>query len=226
MVGSAVGGGVPGVAEFMLNVPYYSFKGAIEAQKKGDNRAWGALIGGAKRYALGKTLHATGTLTKPLAIPAMGGVMGVQTAAEGGTPEETAEAVGTGMIFGATGAPGRYGARDVAREAGATIREGIDRLVRSKKPMTVETPPVMTATPPAPPLPAPITQEATPTPPPAPETTAAGPVAPGTPLKNDFLAGQRKGQGTGFRKRKAGFCLKSDPKWELHRPSISDLMEF
>jgi len=192
MVGSAVGGGVPGVAEFMLNVPYYSFKGAIEAAKSGDSEAWGAITGGAKRYALGKTLHAAGTLTKPLAIPATGAVMGVQTAAEGGTPEETAEAVGTGLIFGATGAPGRTGARDIGR----TIREGIDRLVRSKKPMTVETPPVMTATPPAPPLPTPITSEAIPTPPPAPETPVPPSVAPGTP---EFYKAEADRLGVQFR---------------------------
>ncbi len=178
MVGSAVGGGVPGVAEFMLNVPYYSFKGAIEAAKAGDSEAWGAITGGAKRYALGKTLHAASTLTKPLAIPATGAVMGVQTAAEGGTPEETAEAVGTGLIFGAVGAPGRTGAREV----GATIREGIDRLVRSKKPITAEPSPRMATAPPEPPPEAPKPPEAGPTTPPEPPQAATPPSpAPGTP---------------------------------------------
>jgi hypothetical protein len=177
MVGSAIGGGVPGVAEFMLNVPYYSFKGAIEAAKRGDNQAWGAIVGGAKRAALGKTLHAAGTLTKPLAIPAMGTVMGVQTAAEGGTPEETAEAVGTGMIFGAVGAPGRTGAREVGR----TIYEGIDRLIRSKKPITIETPSPGATRPPIEPPRSTVAPEVTPTPPPAPEATISPEMAPGSP---------------------------------------------
>jgi hypothetical protein len=69
----------------------------------------------------------------------------------------------------------------MGHKGGKVIREGIDRLVRSKKPITVETPPVEAATPPAPPLPTPITQEAIPTPPPAPESTVAPPAAPGTP---------------------------------------------
>ena len=67
----------------------------------------------------------------------------------------------------------------MAHRGGKTIQEGIDRLVRSKKPITVETPPVEAATPPPPLLEAPITPEATPTPPPAPEATVAPGMAPG-----------------------------------------------
>jgi hypothetical protein len=69
----------------------------------------------------------------------------------------------------------------MGHKGGKVIREGIDRLVRSKKPTTVETSPVMTATPPTPPLETPITPEAIPTPPPASETTVPPGMAPGSP---------------------------------------------
>lgn len=112
LIGEAIGGSVPGIAEFMLSVPYASLLGAAEAEKAGNSEAMGAITEGAKRYILGKILHATNILKQPYRSGAMGGVFGAQTAIEGGSPEEIAKGVGTGMLYGIPGS-GRMGLRDV-----------------------------------------------------------------------------------------------------------------
>ncbi len=116
VVGEAVGGAIPGIAEFMLNVPYAALKGAYEASRRGDSSAmqlWDAILEGGKRFVLGKTLHAAGTLTRPLAVPAMGGIMATQTAAEGGTPEEIAKSAGVGLLYGAVSPGGNVGPKEL-----------------------------------------------------------------------------------------------------------------
>ena len=94
MIGEAIGGAVPGIAEFMLNVPYAAITAAKDAAKRGDSETFGAIIGGAKRYVLGRIFHALGVLPKPVAAPAMGGVFATEAAASGGTPEEVAKSFG------------------------------------------------------------------------------------------------------------------------------------
>ena len=104
-----------------------------------------------------------------------------------------------------------------AHRGGKVIQEGIDRLVRSKKPITVETAPVMAPEPPAPFLGAPITSEVIPTPPRAPEATVAPETAPGTPLKNDFMAGPA--EGTRYRVSEAQGGVLFEKRSEMGTPS-------
>ncbi len=116
VVGEAIGGAVPGVAEFMLNVPYAALKGAFKAKEQGDNQWWSAIVEGAKRFVLGKSMESTRVLTRPASAVAMGGIMATQTAAEGGTPKDIAKSFGVGTIFGATSGSGPIGVRDIGRE--------------------------------------------------------------------------------------------------------------
>lgn len=103
IVGSAVGGAVPGISEFMLNIPYAAASGAAEAYKKGESELMGAVTEGFKRGLLGKIFHAAGALKKPLATVATGGAMATQTASEGGSPEEIAKSAGVGALYGSMG---------------------------------------------------------------------------------------------------------------------------
>lgn len=112
LIGEAFGGGVTGVPEFMLNVPYATAQGAIEAKSKGQSELLGATIGAVKRGILGKLFHVYGQMTKPLAATAMGGTMALETAAAGGSAEEIAKAGGTGVIY-SLGGKGRIGIKQI-----------------------------------------------------------------------------------------------------------------
>ena len=112
IVGEAIGGGIPGVLEFALGVPYYIAQGAIEARSQGQNEVIGAVQGAIKRVLLGKLFHSFGALKQPLKAVAMGGTMAGETAGAGGTPEEIAKAGGVGVIF-SLGGKGRIGIREI-----------------------------------------------------------------------------------------------------------------
>lgn len=114
VIGQAVGGAVPGITEFMLNVPYAALLGAAKSHNEGNSEALGAITEGAKRYAMGKVLHATGVLKQPSRSAVMGGVFGAQTAAEGGSPEDIASSVGTGVLYGIPG-NGKVGLREFVK---------------------------------------------------------------------------------------------------------------
>lgn len=113
MVGEAVGGALPGIAEFMMGVPYAAVSGAKDAAMAGDNEVLGALQGGAKRWFLGRIFKGLGQLRKEYAAPSMGAVFGLDAIASGASPEEVAKSVGTGLLYGVAGKGGKYGIRDV-----------------------------------------------------------------------------------------------------------------
>ena len=96
---SAIGHGVPGIANFMLHVPWAMLEGARDAKNNNQNEVAGAIIGGLKRALLGGIFHAAGRLKLPYRATTMGGTFGVQTAFEGGNSEEVAESVGVGVLY-------------------------------------------------------------------------------------------------------------------------------
>lgn len=110
LIGEAVGGSVPGIAEFMLNVPYSAALGAAEAKKQGKSEIAGAFKEGTKRGVLGAILHPVNKFNRGLRSVATGGVFGVQAATEGG---DVAESVGTGILYGLAGPSGGVGLRDL-----------------------------------------------------------------------------------------------------------------
>lgn len=114
LLASAAGGAVPGVTEFMLNVPFAALRGATEAKKEGTSELHGAATEGAKRLLLGKIFNALGQVKQPYRSAGMGAVMGSETAVSGGSPGEIAQAVGVGGIFGLRG-KGKLGPKDIAR---------------------------------------------------------------------------------------------------------------
>lgn len=116
LVSEAMGGAMPGIAEFMLNVPYFTLLGAAEAYRKGENELAGAFVEGAKRGVLGAMFHSLAPLKKYLQAPLMGGVFGVQAAVEGATPREIAKSVGTGALYALTSPGGRLGLNDLKKD--------------------------------------------------------------------------------------------------------------
>jgi hypothetical protein len=116
LISEAVGGAMPGIAEFMLNIPYSALLGASEAYRKGESEIAGALVEGAKRGVLGAMFHALGPLKKYLQAPIMGGIFGVQAAVEGAAPREIAKSVGTGALYALTSPGGRLGLNDLQED--------------------------------------------------------------------------------------------------------------
>jgi hypothetical protein len=113
LFGSAIGGAVPGISEFMLNIPYYGLLGAAEAHKQGGNVLIGSLMAAAERGALGLVFRSIHGLKQYLRAPVMGSIFGLQSAKEGGTPQEIAMGFGTGMIYSASSRGGRIGLNDL-----------------------------------------------------------------------------------------------------------------
>ncbi|HPD58085.1 MAG TPA: hypothetical protein PKW17_12645 [Smithellaceae bacterium] len=113
LFGEALGGAVPGIAEFALNVPYAALHGAAKAHKEGGGEFAGALTEAAKRGVLGLVFRSVHPLKQYLRAPVFGAVFGAQTAAEGGDTKEIAKGVGTGFIYSMFSPGGRYGLREV-----------------------------------------------------------------------------------------------------------------
>ena len=112
-----IGAAPAGIAEFMANVPYAGAKGGMTGYQ--ENGVTGALQGAvieiAKRAGIGKIFHAIGD-TAISGLPkaaAMGGTMGVQTAAEqamtdeGIQPQDVAASAIIGTMLSINGAGGK-----------------------------------------------------------------------------------------------------------------------
>lgn len=115
LLGEAVGGGIPGVGEFILNVPYFTLLGAAEASKEGGNEVMGALTEGGKRGLLGLIFRAIHPLKQYLRAPTMGTVFGLQAMSEGGDPKEIAKSFGTGALYSMASPGGRMGLNELKR---------------------------------------------------------------------------------------------------------------
>lgn len=121
LVGEAVGGALPGIAEYMLRIPYAAALGAAKGAKKDAaagsdlpaNEIGMAITEAAKRGILGKVFHAIAPLKRYLQAPVMAGVFGTQAAFEGGDAREIAKGVGTGLIYAAASPGGRYGLNEI-----------------------------------------------------------------------------------------------------------------
>lgn len=129
MVGSALGGAIPGITEFALNVPYSAMTGAAEAHKKGTSELAGAITEGVKRFTLGQIFHMAGQLKQPLSSLAQGGTMALQTAGEGGSPSEIAKSFGVGTLYGATSPGGNIGVKEIMGRPEVNIADQLPRSV-------------------------------------------------------------------------------------------------
>lgn len=133
LLGEAVGGMVPGVAEFILNVPYSALTGAARAQQEGKNPVVGALVEGGKRGLLGAIFHAIGPLRTWLKAPVMGTVMATESAAAGQPVREIAKSFGIGALYGATSPGGNMGLNEVYRSVIGEARYQQKKQAQLKK---------------------------------------------------------------------------------------------
>jgi hypothetical protein len=128
LIGEAVGGAAPGIAEFILNVPYSSLLGAAEAGKQGKSELAGALIEGGKRGVLGAIFKSMEGLKTYIKAPAMGTVFGTQAATDGADSREIAKSFGTGLFYGVTGPGGKEGFAEIKRDLEmAYVKEKVAR---------------------------------------------------------------------------------------------------
>ena len=113
LLGEAIGGAVPGIAEFALNVPYSGILGAAEAHKESRSELIGAIASAGQRGVLGQLFRVISPFKQYLRAPAMGGIMAAQSAAEGAPPREVAKAMGTGMLYSASSPGGQMGLNEI-----------------------------------------------------------------------------------------------------------------
>lgn len=128
LVSEAAGGAVPGITEFLLNVPYAAALGAAEAEKAGENELGAAIVKGAKRGILGAVFHAMGPLNQYLRAPTMGAVFGTQAALEGADTREIAKSVGTGALYSLVSPGGRYGLNELKENARSYFEKDAKRF--------------------------------------------------------------------------------------------------
>lgn len=106
LLGQFIGGSIPGIAEFMLGVPWASVRGYAES---GSLR--GAVHAGAERFALGKIIHAANALSMGKRVVGLGAVGAGQHKMAGGNimdPEGAlaiAQMAGYGLMGGVAGKP-------------------------------------------------------------------------------------------------------------------------
>lgn len=106
ILGEFLGGAAPGMADFMLGVPFAAVKGYA---KDGTP---GAVKEGAHRALMGQILHAANILTTPARTAAMAVVGGADAAAQGGDAREIAKSAGVMAGFGLVGGKGEVTAKE------------------------------------------------------------------------------------------------------------------
>ena len=110
VVGEFIGGAAPGMAEFMLGVPF----AAVRGQAVGGPLEAGKQV--AHRALMGQILHASNILTRGPRTATMAAAGAVEAAGAGAEPREIAKSAGVMAGFGLT-APGRgKGLREIVRD--------------------------------------------------------------------------------------------------------------
>ena len=100
LFGAAVGGLGPGILEWTAGVPFAAITGGAEAYAKGEDVLKGALVGGVKRYVLGKLLRYYSQIKNPLVRRGLSAsTFGGQGVIEGASPEEIASSVIMGAVL-------------------------------------------------------------------------------------------------------------------------------
>lgn len=148
VIGGAIGGALPGVAEFMLGPLYAAGREAVAAEKRGEDETSALIRGGMKRYLLGQILHSTGELNLPLRTGALGTVGAVEGYSETGDVGEAAKSGAVLATMGLMPMPGSarprlegMGAGDVFRrwaEPAAPPAGGVPMAERAARDITRE----------------------------------------------------------------------------------------
>jgi hypothetical protein len=135
LVGEAVGGFVPGVAQFSLDVSsgltFSYMDGAYEGYKKGESPFINGMVEAGKTGALKYIFSAINPLKQYLRAPIMGTVFGTQGAMEAPEGQKAKEFV-KGMAIGAgyslTSPGGRMGLNEVAKNIEPEIQSFVKKM--------------------------------------------------------------------------------------------------
>lgn len=114
IIGGAAGGAPVGITEFMMNVPWATMTGAVEAKRQGKNWIWGGLEEGVMRWGLGKFFGALHPYKKYVSVPSGAAAMGAETYIKTGDIDEGLMATAQGGLMMATSKGGYMGMRDLA----------------------------------------------------------------------------------------------------------------
>jgi hypothetical protein len=124
IVGGATGGAIPGITEFMMNVPWAAATGYA------DGGVEGATLGTIKRLIMGGILKSTHGLTPAASVPVNAAIFGGQTLAEGGSVVEAAKAAGEGAVY-SFAHKGNRTAGDAARNFASAAKGDITSLKKA-----------------------------------------------------------------------------------------------
>jgi hypothetical protein len=122
VTGTLLGGSIPAIGEFLLDVPYFILLGLSRGGVKEG------LTMGLERFLLGHILHSAGFLKFGPRVTTTASIGALQAAAMGGTKEDIIKG---GMVMGALGAtmgPGRVGLREALRDVPFGVMEDATAL--------------------------------------------------------------------------------------------------
>jgi tetratricopeptide (TPR) repeat protein len=135
LMGEAVGGFVPGVTQFALDVAsgltFSYMDGAYEGYKKGENPFEKGMLEAAKTGTLHQLFRVIGPLKQYLKAPVMGTVFGTQAAMEapeGTEAREFGKGFGTGLIYSMTSPGGEYGLNEVTKNVKPLMEDFAKRV--------------------------------------------------------------------------------------------------
>jgi len=120
--GTLLGGSIPAIGEFILDVPYFILLGLSKGGVKEGLKM------GLERFILGQILHGAGFLTMGPRVAATGSIGALQAAAAGGTKEDIVKGAAVMGALGATMGPGRVGLREALREVPFGVMEDATAL--------------------------------------------------------------------------------------------------
>lgn len=130
LVGEAVGGFIPGVTQFSLDVAsgltFSYMDGAYTGYKKGENPFEEGILEAAKTGVLAGLFRMMEPLKTYLKAPTMGTVFGAEAALEapeGQKVREFGKGFGTGVIYSASSPGGQLGLNEIARDLKPAIKE-------------------------------------------------------------------------------------------------------
>jgi hypothetical protein len=135
IVGEAVGGAVPGITQFSLDVaslltfPYMD--GAVEGYKKNESPFANGMLEAAKTGTLAGIFKAISPLKQYLRAPIMGtvfGVQGMEGAAEGDKTKQFVKDFAIGAGYSMTSPGGRMGLNEAAKNAEPAIQDFVNKM--------------------------------------------------------------------------------------------------
>jgi hypothetical protein len=146
LMGEAVGGFIPGVTQFALDVAsgltFSYMDGAYEGYEKGENPFEKGMLEAAKTGTLHQLFKVIGPLKQYLKAPTVGTIFGTQAAMEapeGQEGREFAKGMGIGIAYSMTSPGGQYGLNEVTKNVKPLMEDFVKKVGNERGAIDLET---------------------------------------------------------------------------------------